>query len=122
MSITQKDVRDAAHTVVHQPTTLETSRFVAPWQADPTRRLDYQHHPRRRRQYVHAEHGHPSNLVAAILTQLDLPMPPAKRNETRFSRSLHPAYRRLTDGAAHELQRIWDADADGTHWYEIVTR
>lgn len=122
MSITQNDVREASWTIVHQPTSLETSRFVAPAEADPTRRLDYQNHPRQRRMYVHEVHGNPSNLVAQTLHALGLPMPKFKYNEQRFNRKLHPAYERLTQGALSELQRIYDADAAGQHWVSIVKR
>lgn len=120
--ITVNDVRDAARRIVHDPASLRTSRYVAQSQADPQRRLDYQNHPRQRRMYVHEVHGNPANLTAQVLSALGLQMPPAKRNETRFSKSLHPAYSALTDGAESELQRIWDADAAGQHWVEIVSR
>ena len=122
MSITQNDVRDAAHRIVHNPTSLGSSRFVNQAEADPVRRLDYQNHPRQRRMYVHEVHGHPANLVGQILAALGLQMPPMKRNEERFSRDLSGAYSDMTSGAEKELQRIWDADAAGQHWVEIVSR
>lgn len=121
--INVNDVRAAAYEVVHTPASLKTSQYVGAAQADPMRRLDYQNHPQRRRMYTHPEHRHPSNLTAIVLDRLGLPMPPVKKNEDPFTADLHLAYQqKLTDAAVKELRRIWDADAAGQHWVEIVPR
>lgn len=81
----------------------------------------YEGQPNVRQQYWSLTAGQPQNFVGCTLVELGLPLPPRKRNTTRFRSDFHVRYNELTSAAVEQLQKYWDADVrDRQAWNLIV--
>ncbi len=80
----------------------------------------YEGQPNVRRQYCDETAHQPQNFVGCVLVELGLPLPPRKRNTSRFQRSFHVRYQELTSAAVDQLQKYWDADVEDQQAWNLI--